>query len=545
MRFDLRHPAILPVTSVTLAALALAGPVQADTVPSGTKPPTVSADPLPTWQVNGVVWSAVTVGNTVYATGKFTKARPPGTAPGNAKEVTRNNLLAFDIRTGALITSFNHSLNGQGLRIAASPDGSRVYVGGEFTTVDGQTRNHIAAFNTATGALDPAFKPSVSGKVRAIAATNSTVYFGGNFFSVNGAKRTRLAAAAKSNGALSATWKPVADDDEVFALLVSPDGKRVIVGGRFQKLNGATHVGIGAVNGTNGAIATWYSKPIPTRVGERYSYVSNLTTDGTTVYGSADGEGGKWFDGRFAATLSTGALVWLDNCYGATYGVQVVGKALYSVGHAHDCSSLGAFPETVPQTWHRTLAETTYKTGTDKTAPGSNSNYSHPAVPTLLHWFPTVTMGSYTGQYQAAWTVTGNSSYIALGGEFPSVNGKSQQGLVRFAVKSLAPNKVGPTPSAEVTPVLTTPAARTVKVTWKTTWDQDNEKLTYEVLRDGGQTPVYSTSLWSAFWAARVHTVSFTDTGLTTGSSHTYRIRVTDPLGNVLTSATSSSIKVG
>jgi len=65
------------------------------------------------------------------------------------------------------------------------------------------------------------------------------------------------------------------------------------------------------------------------------------------------------------------------------------------------------------------------------------------------------------------------------------------------------------------------------------------------VLRDGGQTPVYSTSMWSAFWAAWVHTASFTDTGLTTGSSHTYRIRVTDPLGNVLTSATSSPIKVG
>jgi hypothetical protein len=542
VRFSPHRTAVLPVASVTLAALSLAGPVQADTVPSGTKPPTVSADALPTWQVNGVVWSAVTVGNTVYATGQFTKARPPGTAVGSAMEVTRGNLLAFDITTGNLNPWFNHSLNGQGLRVAASPDGSRVYVGGDFTTVDGQTRNHIAAFDTTTGALDSAFKPSVSGKVRAIAATNSMVYFGGNFFSVNGSKRTRLAAAAKSNGALSTTWKPVADDNEVFALLVSPDQKRVIIGGRFQKLNGAAHVGIGAVNGTNGAIATWYSKPIPTRVGERYSYVTNLTTDGTNVYGSADGEGGKWFDGRFAATLSTGSLVWLDNCYGATYSVYLTGKSLYSVGHAHDCSSLGAFPETVPQSWHRTLAETTYKTGTDATKPGTNSNYSHPPVPTLLHWFPTVTMGTYTGQNQAAWTVTGNSNYVALGGEFPRVNGKNQQGLVRFAVKAIAPNQVGPVPAPAVTPKLTTPAAHTVKVTWTTAWDQDNEKLAYEVLRDGLPMPIYTTGQWSAFW--RLHTVSFSDTGLTTGSSHTYRIRVTDPLGNVITSGTSQPIKV-
>ncbi|MCW2914110.1 MAG: hypothetical protein JWN52_2178 [Actinomycetia bacterium] len=116
---------------------------------------------------------------------------------------------------------------------AGLADRSRVYVGDDFTTVGGKTRNHTAAFDTATGALDPAFKPSVSGKVRAISATNTTIYFGGNFFSVNGSIRTRLAAR---NGALSATWRPVADDGEVFALLVPPDHSRVIVGGRFQKL---------------------------------------------------------------------------------------------------------------------------------------------------------------------------------------------------------------------------------------------------------------------------------------------------------------------
>ena len=64
----------------TLAAVSLtaSAPAYADTTsPSGT-PPTVSADQLPTWQINGVVWSQVVVNNVVYATGSFTKARPPG-----------------------------------------------------------------------------------------------------------------------------------------------------------------------------------------------------------------------------------------------------------------------------------------------------------------------------------------------------------------------------------------------------------------------------------------------------------------------------------
>lgn len=51
--------------------------------------------------------------------------------------------------------------------IAASADGSRVFVGGDFTKVDGQTRNRIAAFDTATGALVPNWKPSVSYRVKA------------------------------------------------------------------------------------------------------------------------------------------------------------------------------------------------------------------------------------------------------------------------------------------------------------------------------------------------------------------------------------------
>ena len=45
--------------------------------------------------------------------------------------------------------------------MALSPDGTRLYVGGLFTTANGQTRNRIAAYNTATGALVTAFNPSI------------------------------------------------------------------------------------------------------------------------------------------------------------------------------------------------------------------------------------------------------------------------------------------------------------------------------------------------------------------------------------------------
>jgi hypothetical protein len=537
-----RQATILAATLITASAPGLAGaaPAVADTAPAAGVPATVSADPLPTWQMNGVVWSEVTVGNTVYATGDFSRARPPGTPMGSKKGVVRWNLLAFNITTGNLITSFNHALNAQGLRIVASPNGKRIYVGGDFTAVDGKTRDHIAAFDTATGKLDTAFHPAVSSVVRGIAATNSKVYFGGNFFSVNGHARTRLAAAQASNGALL-SWAPTADDDEVFALLMSPDQSRVIIGGRFQKLNGARHIGIGAVDPVTGGSVRWDSTPIPARLGQfmDFSYVTDLVTDGKTVYGAADGEGGHWFDGRFAASPDTGALVWLDNCYGATYGIYPTGKVLYSVSHAHDCSSLGTFPQTVPTTWHRGLAETTYKTGTDKSAPGSQSSYAHQPIPTQLHWYPTIQFGTFTGQDQGAWSITGNGKYIALGGEFPTVNGRAQQGLVRFAVKASAPNKVGPVSSTSLRPSAIRITGGTVRVSWKTTWDEDNANLTYKVLRDGKV--IATVHRVSQFWS--LPSLSFTDKGLKAGSKHTYRIQVTDPLGNSTSSAVTPAIK--
>ena len=70
------------VTATSLATMGLlavsAQVAHADSAPDPGTPATVTADALPTWQINGVVWSEVTVGNTVYATGSFSAARPPG-----------------------------------------------------------------------------------------------------------------------------------------------------------------------------------------------------------------------------------------------------------------------------------------------------------------------------------------------------------------------------------------------------------------------------------------------------------------------------------
>jgi hypothetical protein len=522
-----------------IAFVGLSAPeALADTAPAKGIPATASADALPTWQINGVVWDTVTVGNIVYATGNFSRARPPGKKLGDASQVTRRNLLAFDLRTG-VVTSFRHDLNGQGLRVGASPDGRTLYVGGNFTTVDGQAHQRLAAFDLTTGRLRRGFQAKVNGPVRAITTTASKVFIGGDFSSVGGRSRARLAAVRATSGSPYA-WAPKADL-AVYALAMAPGDERVIVGGRFQKLNGRKKVGIGALNATSGRSMTWTSRPIPTRKDSKhFSYVTDLVVSGSTVYGTADGESWHWFDGRFAAKASNGNLRWLDNCYGATYSGFVRGKVFYSVGHAHDCSSIKAFGETKARTAHRALAETTYATGRDATEKGANSNYSKQRVPSLLHWFPSISSGTFTGQHQGAWAITGNATYLALAGEFTKVNGKAQQGLTRFAITAAAPNKVGPVPAPGLRPKASSTERGVVHLTYKRTWDYDNQLLTYEITRDG--VSVHSGLARSTFWSLKG--LTFDDRGLTVGSKHTYKVSVKDPFDNLHHSGVSNSVTV-
>ncbi|HWI01121.1 MAG TPA: laminin G, partial [Propionibacteriaceae bacterium] len=290
------------LTGALIAAwAAVAVPASADTAPAAGLPETVSADGLPTWQINGVAWSQVLVGNTVYVAGSFTKARPPGVAVGGAGEVNALNVFAYDITTGNRVASFNHSLNAQGLAITASPDGSRIYVGGDFTTVDGVAHSHVAAFNTATGALDNSFTANVSNQVRALAASSSALYIGGGYGAVNGSTRTNLAAVTATTGALL-PWRPTATGGAVWAMVLAPDGSRVIAGGSFTTLSGQPAYGMGSLSTADGSVQRWDANQAIRDAGPNAA-ITSLRADGQQIYGtgySFDIPTGN-FEGTFAA----------------------------------------------------------------------------------------------------------------------------------------------------------------------------------------------------------------------------------------------------
>ncbi|SDP38037.1 PKD repeat-containing protein [Pedococcus dokdonensis] len=517
-------------------------------------PDVVTTDALPTWQINGVVYSQAIVGNTVYVTGSFTKARPPGVAAGGAGEVDALNIFAYDLTTGNRVASFNHSLNAQGLVIKASPDKTRLYVGGDFSAVDGVARGKVAAFTVATGALVSGggyVPPNVGGQVRGLGVTGSTVYVGGNFLSANGVSRTRLAAFQNSNGAML-PWAPKAENGYVWTMTMSPDNSKVIPGGSFTTLNGVPAMGMGAIDSATGATLPWAATS-KIHAGGSQAAITALKTDGQRIYGGAYAfvlgqENFANFEGTFGLNPDTGAIEFVNDCLGDTYDVAPIKNLLYMVSHYHDCTAVDSIPDTNPRArWQK--AAVTYNYPTDLTTRNDvyGWNYQGYQYARMLHWWPDLSFGTYTSAQQAAWTVDAVGDYVVMGGEFPRVNGALQQGLVRMKTKATAPKLRGPRyTTVPATPTPSTNAvsltAGTVRVSWGSAWDQEDKNLKYEVLRNNN-TFVHTTTGDSEFWD--LPTKGFVDTGLTPGSSVRYQVRITDSDGNILWSPVSNTVTVG
>ncbi|MEV7631667.1 PKD domain-containing protein [Microbacterium sp. NPDC089318] len=536
------------VGALLTSSLVVGGAAHADTAPvDAGVPKTVTTDALPTAQINGIVWDQVVVGNTVYAAGQFTSARPAGAGAGS-NEVARNNVLAYDIRSGALLP-FAPNVNGQVRSIAASPDGTRLYIGGDFTAVNGSTRNRVAAFTVSNGALVSSWAPSVNASVRAIAATNTAVYFTGIFGRVASNDRVRAAAVSAAGALLS--WAPVLDN-RGNDVVISPDGQKVALAGHFTTVNGSSNPGYGMalVDGTTAALLPFAANGI-VRNGGTDAAIWSLSTDGDSFYGTGYhfGSGGN-LEGIFKSDWATGGLTWVEDCHGDTYSAFATKEAVYGAGHSHYCGSLvDGFPQSEPDwTFYRGVA---FSNSVERTTPyGLGYGYydwgGNPA-PRMLHWYPTFNTGTVSGANQGPWSVTGNSDYVVMAGEFTRVNNQPQQGLVRFARTELAPNDDGPRLSGSTwVPAVNSIAEGTVRINWPLNWDRDNEYLEYKVIRDGvNASPIHTTTARSKSADWGLPGLTYIDRDLVQGSTHTYRLRAEDAKGNVAWSNTVSTVVDG
>ncbi|MCD4527480.1 PKD domain-containing protein [Nocardioides sp. cx-173] len=531
----------------------LVGPAGADWSPQDptdpATPTTVTADALPTVQIDGVVWSQAIGGDVVYAGGDFENARPAGS--GVEANVPRANLVAYDVATGEM-TDFAPTFNQQIRAVAVA--GDRLYVGGEFTSVDGEPRGRLAAFDLTTGDLVEGFAPQVNGAVQALTVTDDAVYVGGAFGGVGNQDRGNL-AAFDLDGELLA-WAPTVGGGAVTAITANPDGSSVAVGGTFLTVNGDPGQddvpgaaepgdGLALLDATTGA-----ARPLPAGLhvyngngeADADGGITSLAADSEAFYGAGytfSSIDAGTIEGVFAVSWDDGSLKWVADCHGDSYSVHPQGDLVYAANHSHYCENIGGVTQGAggvgDYPYYRAVAFGKQATGTVTWEPDGRRyyNFEGQPAPSLQTWFPSINVGTFTGQSQGSWSVTGNEDYVVMGGEFTRVNGQEQQGLVRFARADLAPKQEGPTLFADAYPLkVASTEPRKVRISWASNRDIDNGYLEYRLSRRlpgaTAATLVHSRRVRANFWNPLGMT--FTDAGVTPGD-YEYRLQARDAGG--------------
>ena len=155
----------------TLALAVAAGLLTTTgTGPALGAPVPASATPVAGWSTNGPVYATAIIGDTVYAGGSFTQVRNQG----GSQVLSRANLAAFDRVTGAIRSTFAADTNGVVRSLAT--DGTRLYVGGSFTTIGGAARQRLAALDPSTGVVATGWVVNASAHVYTLNVRGTRLY---------------------------------------------------------------------------------------------------------------------------------------------------------------------------------------------------------------------------------------------------------------------------------------------------------------------------------------------------------------------------------
>jgi len=351
-----RWIAVLAAVALSLLGLVAASPSQAHQASTGA-PPTKNGIPsavpsASTPQVdNGAVWSVAQVGNTMVMGGTFT----------SVGGVTHNYIAAFDATTGAMSSTFNASTNGQVYSVQPGPSPNTVYVGGSFTQVDGQAVNYLTLLDTNTGQIVSSFHtPNFDyGMVRDMVVSGGRLYIGGFFGHVGGQTHSGIAALNATTGAVdsylnvqlaghhNSSGSGAQGYIGTWALDASPDGSRLVVVGNFATADGLSRDQLVMIDLNSGSAVVdpnWatngYTPLCFSWAFDGYVRGVSFSPDGSYFVVNATGGGnpGTLCDAtsRFE-TNATGTNIqptWVDQTGGDTvWGVTITNDAIYIGGH--------------------------------------------------------------------------------------------------------------------------------------------------------------------------------------------------------------------
>ena len=248
-RLSVRTMVSAVVTALVASGLALAGvtsPAQA----AGTPMAVLPTDNPANWTPNildGEVQSIYQVGNKVIVGGSFTQVQDTD-ANGGAL-FTRRYIVAFDATTGKVDTSFAPVLDGVVNVILPTADGTGVYIGGDFNTVNGTNRRKVARLLVSNGSLVTSFNMGgANGLVRDLRLVGSELYVAGHFTTLGGQTRRFLGSLNPTTGKvdtklnLNLTGLKNGGIGKVIKFDTDTAGTKLIFIGNFTAVNGLSRV---------------------------------------------------------------------------------------------------------------------------------------------------------------------------------------------------------------------------------------------------------------------------------------------------------------
>ncbi|HEY2878243.1 hypothetical protein [Nocardioides sp.] len=232
------------------------------------------------WNPAGAVHASLSNNGVVYLGGKL-----DGTGGIAAVDAASGNLL--------WLVPANNDVRA----LALSADGSTLYAGGNFTTVNGVTHRHVAALSTANHSLVTAFKGVAGGTVRDLIVSGSDLYVAGKITTVGGVAQRGIGALNATTGTRDASFTFSADND-VLGLALT--GTRLILSGSFTHINGVARNELASIDLPTNTLTGW----APAKLCSSCDQYWDVQTDGTNAYVATSGNAAGAF------SLATGLQPW-------------------------------------------------------------------------------------------------------------------------------------------------------------------------------------------------------------------------------------------
>lgn len=198
------------------------------------------------------------VGGTIILGGEFSEICAAGYKEDRCEDArpedepwlySRTSLVALDAKTHEVVEGFAPVFHAPVDALVPAAGGDAVFVGGQFNSVNGdKSRDFLVKLKVPSGEIVTSFDPpSLNGQVRDLAVRDrdGRLYVAGDFEKVGGARHPGMVALNPQTGDVVSSFDVAFRGNQhdggtnVRAFAISPDGNRLVAVGNFGRVDGS------------------------------------------------------------------------------------------------------------------------------------------------------------------------------------------------------------------------------------------------------------------------------------------------------------------